>query len=1432
MKHIIYKLCLLTCIAMQAANIHAQEKGAAINVAVETKQPTTIENSSTIYMLPGEKPVINITLDEQGTINKIEKAKINFASSANNIAFDLSFTGKTAKHEFTPETENVDYTIGVEIDYSIKLKSSKGTDSIAARRSVYEHPIKIHQKTKPEITGRTNVALEHYAGKDLDIEIQTVGGGTWAFAWPNGTTENAHYTLATVNDGEGINDQSFSVDVKNYAPDGKTIWFEDTVSFNINTYKSPVAEAIDAELKKMINGDNIVLSGVNYSNGKPGAWEFRWTVNGDNRTIGEENTLPVEAENDTNEGRTDTYTLVVTNKLNNIVEFEKSFNFDVTVFGNPSTSLNIDQTQYLIHGDKKDLAVLFEGGDPSEWKFQWTVDEESEVLGEESTLAIEAKNDDTDVAESKVTYKVIATNTLNGEVRHQKSYSFELYTYHKPTINAEGKSSRFFLNGDSGEFLTTKFGGDPEGWKFEWYYGEELLDGNTADNLVYTFLNENENSIDKKIELHATNTLKNGVERLNEIISFNTITFKTPELKEVIENPDFEIYGTKQLDLFGEVDGGDPEKWVYSWTVDGVAIDDAEDIRYSKQSDNENSTKTYTLTAKSFIESNTSEELVERYSKTITFNVQTYVFPTITATCENNFVLWDSEKLELTTEYSGGKDTWEFEWKENNDVLGETTNNYTCDVENRSLEQRTDYYYITARNSINDTIAFEMVIPFKVTVKGINIAWANELPKNVVEGDTITAKIHRDGGNNYIWEYTITNFESNFEENRQNGEIDETFSFTAGQCEYEDGLHSVLSLNATAEGFTHDILHEFTIWSMPAIEKVSLDDIALLHNQKYTFEIQKTGGLPSGWSYQWYLNGEKINGATSTSYKATMKHISGTGVQNDVYKIIATNVTNNITREYEAEFFAEVWPTAGETHTQVTQDIYYGEDLELGVNVTGGYADGWRYSWDVENHSISHYTYHAVSSSANSTTKTLKLTTWNEHPKAPNGYLYEKEITFTVTSWSHGKITSFTHDLDDYRSGDPIVTALTTNGGYPNNWTFYWYYNDELIGTTTNDPHYTFTAEDNYTDTYAVENIKVVAKNTIPAGKNTLPSTNNNRSTNDSYWVNVWPVEYFADDFTMSGIFTETDDEVYYIREGNSLTLNVETATGGYNANYDRSWRYTWYENGNSVQTSTEPGKETYTISSVTINNNDNKMSTVSREYNLDITNYGPLTNIWYNKVYEKKTVVVYARPETPSQLIWKGNGSSNTLVCMMDNGTDEDLMSKEYTYVFGYTDNQGVDHAMEPTTHRWFQFPQSISIKDSSKKFWVYTEWKYSNEDYVTSGRRFMNSNGTNGNVDEIFDASRYKGMDVTDTRGTTDITAPIADGIHFDGYRITVDPEYAANGTISISAIDGRTLYSESWSNQSTNETIDLSGYPKGIYIISVSVGENRVTKKIIVQ
>ena len=409
---------------------------------------------------------------------------------------------------------------------------------------------------------------------------------------------------------------------------------------------------------------------------------------------------------------------------------------------------------------------------------------------------------------------------------------------------------------------------------------------------------------------------------------------------------------------------------------------------------------------------------------------------------------------------------------------------------------------------------------------------------------------------------------------------------------------------------------------------------------------------------------------------------------------------------------------------------------------------------------------------------------------------------------------------------------MTTNGGYPNNWTFYWYYNDELIGTTTNDPHYTFTAEDNYTDTYAVENIKVVAKNTIPAGKNTLPSANNNRSTNDSYWVNVWPVEYFADDFTMSGIFTETDDEVYYIREGNSLTLNVETATGGYNANYDRSWRYTWYENGNSVQTSTEPGKETYTISSVTINNNDNKMSTVSREYNLDITNYGPLTNIWYNKVYEKKTVVVYARPETPSQLIWKGNGSSNTLVCMMDNGTDEDLMSKEYTYVFGYTDNQGVDHAMEPTTLRWFQFPQSISIKDSSKKFWVYTEWKYSNEDYVTSGRRFMNSNGTNGNVDEIFDASRYKGMDVTDTRGTTDITAPIADGIHFDGYRITVDPEYAANGTISISAIDGRTLYSESWSNQSTNETIDLSGYPKGIYIISVSVGENRVTKKIIVQ
>ena len=415
-----------------------------------------------------------------------------------------------------------------------------------------------------------------------------------------------------------------------------------------------------------------------------------------------------------------------------------------------------------------------------------------------------------------------------------------------------------------------------------------------------------------------------------------------------------------------------------------------------------------------------------------------YTYPTPIADIQKkDYSIQESESIVVSPTIEGGNPaTWTYKWYKNNELIAETENLQITGV-NKGTSSRKDQYKLVVTNGLTNEADddFKKEIEFSVTVAPIVFQWKDNLPKDVVEGDEFTAAITRTGGALHSWEYTWDD-----EGNKQTG--NEKFTVEAKNGT-PNGRSTKLIFKAECEGFSQTIQHDYVVWSYPSAQKTSLDNIALLHGQSYVFSISTEGGLPAGWSYEWFLDGNKINGANSNSYNALMQN-STNDVKNCTYKVVAQNTTNNITRKFEFEFNAEIWPAASETHSVENQDLFYGSDMTLAINVSGGHSGNWSYEWSIDGSIVSDipsYTYYAEYDEKPSKTETIKLKVKNVHSLAPdNRPLYEKEITFKLTSWSHGEITNLTYNETDYRSGDKIPVQVHTSGGYPN-WTYYWYYN-------------------------------------------------------------------------------------------------------------------------------------------------------------------------------------------------------------------------------------------------------------------------------------------------------------------------------------------------------------------------------------------------------
>lgn len=256
------------------------------------------------------------------------------------------------------------------------------------------------------------------------------------------------------------------------------------------------------------------------------------------------------------------------------------------------------------------------------------------------------------------------------------------------------------------------------------------------------------------------------------------------------------------------------------------------------------------------------------------------------------------------------------------------------------------------------------------------------------------------------------------------------------------------------------------------------------------------------------------------------------------------------------------------------------------------------------------------------------------------------------------------------------------------------------------------------------------------------------------------------------------------IREGNELSLGVNEPTGG----YEDAFEYVWTAPDSKV-IGDEPEIDTTALLYGEAANAGKAQAISRNQYNVKITNYGPMNEVFWQATYPTATVEVYKRPQIPTQLLRKGDGTSCTFVVMMTPLGNQEILDLGYSYTYGYTDRNGVMHELATTEKRYTHTTSEI-YNNPDYTFWAYSRWTYADGSIVTSGLRYLN-----GGEDPDFDASSIAG-----TRGE----GPDTSGVD------TVEDDETVTG---IYTLDGRYVGT------------DRNALERGIYIIRTNNSAKKV-------
>lgn len=649
----------------------------------------------------------------------------------------------------------------------------------------------------------------------------------------------------------------------------------------------------------------------------------------------------------------------------------------------------------------------------------------------------------------------------------------------------------------------------------------------------------------------------------------------------------------------------------------------------------------------------------------------------------------------------GDPEGWKFEWYVDNKKIGtkdapEDDFKYTFQSSVKKIYNVT----VKAINRINGSNDNEGKVElssqnFSVTIYQRPSLTITSLPDRVAEVDNnVTATVKFEGGHPSGWnniKVTIddTPVDSKIVSSNETG--------TTIECPYNLIANKDMEIKVEASNSHNTMLpysgsisdtRNMRVYFKPTVNFEELSGGEHIYDQE-ELTCKPKGGDPDGWEYTWTIDGNPSNIKEKTFIASAQSLKEGF---NTVRVVVSNKVSNKNYLTVDNTWSFYVW-SAPSDPTATGDFVYYGEKAQITVKSNGGYkgtGGGWKYrllkdgdpltneyvaladgeSIMTDNvttetthsgNTITAYELQAVNLKADgSEWKSFKVPVKNLRgykkphvqvaPKKMNLYYNEKAavdahgddgVDDSAGAWEH---TVYFSDL--YESKNDLSAPT-------DNWNGWHIGNENLTSIML---HENKALAKRYLSMAVVSSNGTLGKRTYFANGERCETREDaiRRAQETALVVTVWPKVNFGAKKT----------EAIKVREGDEFQVEVPEVSGGY---YDATTRVTKAE-------------YSYSYNGQNINKLENPVYRFETEYNLskgqwskdmqtsDVTYtvYAMSPDgkeVWDQKDYSQP-VVVYSRPAAPSQVMLKGNGTSNSFVVMMP-VSNNDLTAKGYHFAF-----------------------------------------------------------------------------------------------------------------------------------------------------------------------
>ena len=475
-----------------------------------------------------------------------------------------------------------------------------------------------------------------------------------------------------------------------------------------------------------------------------------------------------------------------------------------------------------------------------------------------------------------------------------------------------------------------------------------------------------------------------------------------------------------------------------------------------------------------------------------------------------------------------------------------------------------------------------------------------------------------------------------------------------------------------------------------------------------SWSVNTKGGNSEGWKVRWEYNNKQMDGS---SY--TLPRFENTTEQDQTLKIKVT--ITNYAPDNNTIWFSEtkeitivvLKAPAVETHSEIY--AYSGHTITVAINVkneTSGWSVKWKFNGDQNSSQGTSFNLIMPKIYSDQASFNLDIEVLNTN----SSIVVNSKQTIKVSVFSTGEV-SFSSSVDSLlvNASSDVTLSVNTTGGMTSGWKFVWKDNGEIL-ETSNSNSITFKAK-NINNKATSHIYSVIVSNSID-GDYGYPET-------EFYYDNV---QVYPQPSAPTLVFMRDENRgcnvsSYCIREGNLFSLWTEgNCAGGYYLDGSAPvWEKQWIS-----QNYLSPDDPYFLTAYLTDLSQVQTMETTL--YSAHFKNYGPSGNIW-NDIVAPCNLKIYKRPQTPSSLEIKGTGVSRTLIATLSSLTDEALSLYQYYLVFGYEDENGIDHDSKPIKQEeGFARFDFMSSGLSNNATYVYALWIYSDAK-VTSGKRYLDS-------------------------------------------------------------------------------------------------------------